>query len=392
MLYCSKVQFFEGPISNPFFNEWLIGPFEPLANRGVKMNRNLWQKLKCTQGELQLKATLTGGQSFRWKIGSLPDDNFTDESYIGVMSNCVWQLRQMNDHLLYRVLGELKTDSPNYYHQIRMKIPIPVVKKKNVKNLFHSIDYYESLLKAYFRLDTDLSECYAEWSSAHQHFKTESNKFYAIRQLNQDPVENLFSFICSQNNHISRISSLVEKLCKNYGPKICDLNGVAYHAFPNFDELTDPKVEQELRNESFGYRAKFIQRAAVEIKERGGLEWFQKVQDMSYKDAHAELMKLTGIGPKVADCICLMSLNHLEAIPVDTHILNIATEHYLPKGREIKSMTPKLYNEIGNAFREVYGPLSGWAQTILFCADLVKFKDNESKENGCSTNKKRKKK
>lgn len=59
------------------------------------------------------------------------------------------------------------------------------------------------------------------------------------------------------------------------------------------------EVEQELRNESFGYRAKFIQRAAVEINEKGGLEWFQKVQNMTYKEAHAELVTLTGIGPKV---------------------------------------------------------------------------------------------
>lgn len=97
---------------------------------------------------------------------------------------------------------------------------------------------------------------------------------------------------------------------------------------------------------------------------------------------------------QVADCICLMSLNHLEAIPVDTHVLKIALENYLPKGRQIKSMTPKLYNEIGDAFRDVYGSLAGWAQTVLFCADLVKFKENDSKtmENECPTKKKRKKK
>lgn len=89
-----------------------------------------------------------------------------------------------------------------------------------------------------------------------------------------------------------------------------------------------------------------------------------------------------------------MSLNHLEAIPVDTHVLKIALEHYLPKGRPTtKSMTPKLYNEIGDAFRDVYGPLSGWAQTVLFCADLAKFKENKSNnmEDGCSTKKKQRK-
>lgn len=96
---------------------------------------------------------------------------------------------------------------------------------------------------------------------------------------------------------------------------------------------------------------------------------------------------------QVADCICLMSLNHLEAIPVDTHVLKIALQHYLPKGREAKSMTPKLYNEIGDAFRVVYGPFAGWAQTELFVADLAKFKENESNNanDGCSTKKKRKK-
>lgn len=96
---------------------------------------------------------------------------------------------------------------------------------------------------------------------------------------------------------------------------------------------------------------------------------------------------------QVADCICLMSLDHLEAIPVDTHVLKIALQHYLPKGRDVKSMTPKLYNEIGDAFRDVYGPLAGYAQTVLFCADLAKFKANESNnvKDGCSTKKKRKK-
>lgn len=86
-----------------------------------------------------------------------------------------------------------------------------------------------------------------------------------------------------------------------------------------------------------------------------------------------------------------MSLSHLSAIPCDTHILKIATEHYLPRRPQIKSMTQRLYNEIGDTFREVYGPLAGWAQTVLFCADLTKFKDNSTSENGCTAAKKRKK-
>lgn len=62
-------------------------------------------------------------------------------------------------------------------------------------------------------------------------------------------------------------------------------------------------MEQELRGESFGYRAKFIQRAAMEIKEKGGLNWFEKIQNMDYKNAHTELVSLTGVGPKVRLCL-----------------------------------------------------------------------------------------
>lgn len=86
-----------------------------------------------------------------------------------------------------------------------------------------------------------------------------------------------------------------------------------------------------------------------------------------------------------------MSLNHLEAIPVDTHVLKIASEYYLPPDRQTKSMSPKLYAEIGDAFRSVYGPLAGWAQTVLFCADLTKFKEKNAGESDCNKAKKKRK-
>lgn len=98
---------------------------------------------------------------------------------------------------------------------------------------------------------------------------------------------------------------------------------------------------------------------------KGNLQWFQLLQELDYKSAHAQLVQLTGIGPKVADCICLMSLNHLEAIPVDTHVYQIAAQHYMPKlDPKLKSVSSRMYEEIGNHFRQVYGPLAGWAQTV----------------------------
>ncbi|XP_052738768.1 N-glycosylase/DNA lyase isoform X2 [Bicyclus anynana] len=232
---------------------------------------------------------------------------------------------------------------------------------------------FEELLKKYFRLDFNLSEYYTKWSEKDELFKEACKQFYGIRMLAQEPVENLFSFICSQNNHISRISSLVEKLCKHYGEEICEFDGVAYYSFPDVENLSDPKVESELRQLGFGYRAKFIQKSAAQIVEWEGQKWFASLQDMKYKEARLELMKLCGIGPKVADCICLMSLNHLEALPVDTHVYQIAAQNYLPHLRGKKNVTDKMYNEIGDHFRNLYGDLAGWAHTVLFCADLKKF-------------------
>lgn len=189
----------------------------------------------------------------------------------------------------------------------------------------------------------------------------------------------MFSFICSQNNHITRISSLVNKLCTHYGEKICDLDGQEYFSFPVLSQLAKDGVEEKLRNLGFGYRAKYIQKSAEEIVEKGGLKWFKSLSEMSYEDAHKELITLSGIGPKVADCICLMSLNHLSAVPVDTHIIQIA-KHYLPEVENIKSMTPTLYRKIGNEFRRVYGDYSGWAQTVLFVAELTGFKEKSDEK------------
>lgn len=127
------------------------------------------------------------------------------------MANCVWQIRQNNEQLLYRILSELNTkEVDKYFNRIRIKIPMPKLNglskkaKVDASTTIHNKDYYDALLRAYFRLDVDLEECYKQWSAAHKHFAAQANNFYAIRVLDQDPVENLFSFICSQNNHISR--------------------------------------------------------------------------------------------------------------------------------------------------------------------------------------------
>lgn len=167
----------------------------------------------------------------------------------------------------------------------------------------------------------------------------------------------------------------MEKICTYYGEKICDYSGAPFYNFPDVSSLAPVEVDGHLRQLGFGYRAKYIQKSAEEILANGGLEWFGKLRQLDYKEAHRELLTLTGIGPKVADCICLMSLNHLQAIPVDTHVFQIA-RNYLPHLAKCKAVSGKMYREIGDKFREIYGPQAGWAQTVLFCADLRQFKED----------------
>jgi N-glycosylase/DNA lyase len=257
---------------------------------------------------------------------------------------------------------------------------IPTVTKK--KKATTNGKQYEDMLRKYLRLDTDLQHLYKKWKTAHNHFTTNPNSEKFVTQLDQDVVENIFSFILSQNNNISRISLCVERLCLNFGEKICAYNDKDYYAFPTLEALTSERnSEEKLRELGLGYRAKYIKKTAEQIVEKGGLKYLESLKDMTYDNAHQELVKLTGIGPKVADCICLMSLNHLSAIPVDTHVIQIA-KHYIPEldTNKLKSLNSTNYKKISDSFRHVYGDKAGWAQTHLFCNELVRFK-KESQEN-----------
>lgn len=188
--------------------------------------------------------------------------------------------------------------------------------------------------------------------------------------LKQDPVENLFAFICSSNNNIQRITGMVEKLCETYGNHLLTYEDVAYYTFPSIESLAEEKVESKLRTLGFGYRAKFIQQSAAKIMKNGGRDWLLNLRTVSYLEAKSSLMTLPGIGAKVADCICLMSLNHSVAIPVDTHVFQIAKANYVPHLSQTKSVTDKVYNEISAHFQSLFGTYAGWAHSVLFSADL----------------------
>lgn len=197
-----------------------------------------------------------------------------------------------------------------------------------------------SLIKHYFNLSSNLTDLYSQWSSQDPNFRKKAPQFTGIRILRQDAWEALVSFICSSNNNISRISQMVEKLCVNYGPFIGTMDGRVYHDFPSPESLTSEGVEMSLRNLGFGYRAKYIYQTALIVAREREEGWLDSLRNPEcpvfgtnpvpggkikiegregYREAHEKLLELQGVGPKVADCVCLMGLGWGEAVPVDTH-------------------------------------------------------------------------
>ncbi|KAK2718045.1 N-glycosylase/DNA lyase-like [Artemia franciscana] len=313
----------------------------------------MWVKgrIPCSSAELNIDIVLQCGQSFRWKR------DLINKSWQGVFSNKLWILKQGSSEISYEVLS-----SDAECHQTK-------VEKEQICN--------EELVD-YFQFNVPLVPLYDAWSQADEKFKKLALRYQGVRMLRQDPVENVFSFICSSNNNIQRISSMVEHLCSSYGKQIAVYNGQKVYSFPELSSLMDESVERNLRTLGFGYRAKYIQKAAEIIEQRGGRSWLVNLRNVPYVEAKASLVSIPGIGEKVADCICLMSLDKTCAIPVDTHVFQIA-KTYLPALAEKKSVTHRIYSEISIFFQELYGPYAGWAHTVLFSADLRHLKDPPEK-------------
>ena len=97
----------------------------------------------------------------------------------------------------------------------------------------------------------------------------------------------------------------------------------------------------------FGYRAKYVAQAAQYVLRNHGPDWLNSLRDVHYEEAWSALQGIPGVGPKVADCVCLVALGKTEAVPVDTHILQIAVKEYGMKVNG-KSLSLKAYKEIGS--------------------------------------------
>ncbi|KAL8666728.1 MAG: hypothetical protein Q9202_001266 [Teloschistes flavicans] len=345
------------------------------------MSSILWKNLPVSLTELCLDTTLRCGQSFRWKK--------VDDTWLCALHGRILSLRQDSKHLYYHAVFS--------GHSLQAPTP-PSSASNSTTGPVPEEDDTEALVHHYLNLGPNLTELYEQWSNADTNFKKKAARFAGVRVLRQDAWEALVGFICSSNNNIIRISQMMEKLCAHYGPLIGYVGSVPYHDMPPPSVLADPKVESHLRQLGFGYRAKYLNQTAILVSQKhdGWLDSLRNPESPilgqaplpagemqpqgreGYRVAHETLLNLQGVGPKVADCVCLMGLGWGEAVPVDTHVWQIAQRDYkFGKGKH-SSLTKATYDAVGDRFRSLWGKEAGWAHSILFTADLRVFSERLS--------------
>lgn len=192
------------------------------------------------------------------------------------------------------------------------------------KMVYITTDAPESFWRDYFDLETDYELAGAGFSGEYLERCKEYGK--GIRILKQEPWEALCSFIISQCNNITRIKGIVERLCENFGKEI-RFDGESYYTFPSAEALAE-KTERELAVLRCGYRAGYIVAAAKAVS--GGELDLEALKALDYKEAIKQLRRIRGVGEKVANCVVLFGLNHMEAFPIDVWMKRALKEHFPP--------------------------------------------------------------
>ncbi len=220
--------------------------------------------------DLDLEQTLDCGQSFRWK--KQDDGSFKGIAY--------------NKSVVMDLQGE------DLY----------------INNATEE-DFYE-IWKNYLDLDLDYGKIRKEISELHPVLRDASKYAPGIRILQQEPYEALCTFIISQNNNIKRIKGIVERLCESFGEKLSD----GEFAFPTAERIAQLS-EEDLAPLRAGFRNKYIIDGAKKVF--SGEVNLEICKTLPYEEARAELMKIKGVGVKVADCTLLFGMHRIEAFPVD---------------------------------------------------------------------------
>ena len=185
-----------------------------------------------------------------------------------------------------------------------------------------------------------------------------------IRILNQDKIETLFTFIISQNNNIPRIKKSIEKICTHLGEKKTFLSQ-EYFAFPKIEKLASAPLDF-YKSAGLGYRAEYFSHLANSILNGYDLTDFE---NLTTADLKKELVKIRGVGPKVADCVSLFGYHRADSFPVDTWIEKVYREDFNGKEKDRNKITEYLLQR--------FGENAGYFQQYLFHYKRLNSKPNK---------------
>ena len=252
------------------------------------------------------------GQCFRW-------NKQDDGSYTGVFKENVMNVQKNGDTVIFKGIcnGDIK-----------------------------------EIVQDYFDLNRNYEEIKETLSKIDDNVKTSIQYGQGIRILNQDLWEMIISYIISANNNIPRIKGIIERLSKTYGKEI-EWNGEKYYAFPTVEELKDVTVE-DYRKLGTGFRdIRLYETVHMILDKKVDLEQMQN--NPNTMEVREQLLTLSGVGPKVADCILLFStLKRFEVFPIDVWVRRVMNELYIKNEDETK------------VNKKEFGNLAGIAQQYLF--------------------------
>ncbi len=268
----------------------------------------------------ELKDIFDCGQCFRW-------NKEADGSYTGVFGNNVLNVYKQGKDVIFKGICE---------------------------------ESIETTCKKYFDLDRNYEEIKSKLSKIDEHMKKSIEYGSGIRILNQDLWETIISFIISANNNIPRIKGIIERISKKYGNEIV-YNGKIYYTFPTVEELSRATVE-DLRGVGLGFRdIRVYETTHMILDKKVDLKTLEQEKD--FNKVRETLLTLSGVGPKVADCILLFStLKRWEAFPIDVWVRRVMNELYIQNIDETKVNK----TQIEKIAREKFGDLAGIAQQYLF--------------------------
>ena len=279
------------------------------------------QKYKIkNMDSFELKDIFDCGQCFRW-------NEQEDGSYTGVFGDNVLNVAKIGNEVIFKGIC-----------------------KENIKET----------VEKYFDLDRDYQKIKNQLMQVDENMKKSIEYGKGIRILNQDLWETIISFIISANNNIPRIKGIIERLSKKYGKEI-EWNNTKYYTFPTVKALKDVTV-QEYRELGLGFRdIRLYETTHMILDKKVDLEAMKN--NPNTMEVREQLLSLSGVGPKVADCILLFSdLKRFEVFPIDVWVRRVMNDLYIHNEDEAK-VNKKQIEKIA---QEKFGDLAGLAQQYLF--------------------------